>query len=360
MSARGPRWVLSFLFIALAFMMLHAVPPAEAEPLRIATFNTELSRKGPGLLLRDITRGSDPQVQAVVAVIASHHPDILALQGIDWDHDNLALKALQSQLAEAGADYRHVFARQPNAGRASVLDLDGDGRLGGAGDSQGFGNFTGRGGIAVLSRFPILSDEVLDLTPLLWRDMPGAQMPRHPDGRPFPSAEAQAIQRLSSTAHWALPIALPDGEQLTLLTFQAAPPLFDGPEQRNQLRNADEVRLWQRFLDGQLPAELGLPPKQRFVLAGGTNLDPTTGAGQRAVMAQLLADPRFQDVIPTSAQAESNTVEWRPGSRMRVDYVLPSTDLRVISSGVAWPQSDQDPAATASRHRLVWVDVAMD
>ena len=29
---------------------------AQADPLRIATFNTELQREGPGLLLRDILR----------------------------------------------------------------------------------------------------------------------------------------------------------------------------------------------------------------------------------------------------------------------------------------------------------------
>jgi len=40
--------------------------PAWAEPIRVATYNAELSRKGPGLLLRDILRGKDDQLAAVV------------------------------------------------------------------------------------------------------------------------------------------------------------------------------------------------------------------------------------------------------------------------------------------------------
>ncbi|MGB3244167.1 MAG: endonuclease/exonuclease/phosphatase family protein, partial [Sulfitobacter sp.] len=39
---------------------------AEQPTLRVATFNTELARKGPGLLLRDILKGDDPQITAVI------------------------------------------------------------------------------------------------------------------------------------------------------------------------------------------------------------------------------------------------------------------------------------------------------
>lgn len=360
MSAAAIRRALSLLPALLSLLILLTAAPCAAQTLRIATFNTELSRKGPGLLLRDIERGKDPQIAAVIALINAQQPDILALQGIDWDYDNLALKALQRRLSEAGSPYPYHFATQPNAGLATDLDLDGDGRLGGPSDSQGFGNFTGRAGMAILSKHPILTGEVIDLSPLLWRDLPGARLPQHPDGSAFPSPQAQMIQRLSSTAHWVVPIALPDGKRLTLLSFQASPPLFDGPERRNQLRNADEIRLWQVFLDGQLPAGLGRPPHRRFVLAGGANLDPETGAGQRDIIANLLADPRFQDPRPASTQAGTNTVEWNSARRMRVDYLLPSADLRVTASGVAWPDASASAATRASRHRLVWIDIALD
>ncbi|WP_375698950.1 endonuclease/exonuclease/phosphatase family protein [Pseudophaeobacter sp. TrK17] len=357
----------SLLFACLA-------PPlmAQAETLRIATFNTELSRKGPGLLLRDITRGEDAQITAVITVITQAQPDILVLQGLDWDHDNLALKALARQLAQEGATYPHLFAGQPNAGLATDLDLDGDGRLGGPGDSQGFGDYTGRGGMAVLSRYPLVVEELIDLSPLVWRDIPGAALPQHPDGSPFPSKPAQAIQRLSSTAHWVLPVELANGSRLTLLCFQAAPPVFDGIEDRNGLRNADEIRLWQvfldglldglldRLLDGQLPAEFARPPTKRFVIAGGANLDPDTGAGRRETIARLLQDPRLQEPRPLSPQGGAQTVDWGEGRRMRVDYLLPSQDWHVAASGVIWPDSATSAAAIASRHRLVWLDILLD
>ena len=49
---------------------------------------------------------------------------------------------------------------------------------------------------------------------------------------------------------------------------------------------------------------------------------------------------------------------------LRIDYVLPSSDLQVRGSGVFWPTMD-DPSFTwvgsfpfpVSDHRLVWVDL---
>nr|WP_254054881.1 endonuclease/exonuclease/phosphatase family protein [Pseudophaeobacter sp. EL27] len=346
--------------LSLLFVLYGSALWSQTETLRIATFNTELSRKGPGLLLRDIERGGDEQIAAVVAVIAETQPDILLLQGVDWDHNNLALKALERKLAQAGSPYPHLFASQPNAGLATDLDLDGDGRLGGPGDSQGYGDYTGRGGMAVLSRYPLRVEEMIDLTPLVWRDIPGATLPKHPDGSPFPSEQAQAIQRLSSTVHWVLPVALGKGQRLTLLCFQAAPPLFDGIEDRNGLRNADEIRLWQVFLDGQLATQNALPPTNGFVIAGGANLDPDKGDGHRESIAQLLKDPRMQDPRPKSPQAGTETVDWGEGRHMRVDYLLPSAELQVAGAAVVWPDSASSPAASASRHRLVWVDLILD
>lgn len=360
MNGKTARISLSLLshFCAALFSTLACALPSMGETLRIATFNTELSRKGPGLLLRDIERGEDAQILAVIAVIAQNQPDILALQGIDWDYDNLALKALERRLALAGAPYPHLFAKKPNSGVMTTLDLDGDSRLDGPGDSQGYGSYTGKGGLAVLSRLPFRRNEIADLTPLLWREIPGTTLPRHPDGSPFPSAQAQAVQRLSSTAHWALPVELPLGGTMTLLTFHATPPVFDGTEDRNGLRNADEIGLWQHYLSGHLP-QVALRPNRPFVIAGDANLDPSRGDGNRRAIQQLLQDSRLHDPRPRSTRGALNTVAWEKAGDMRVDYVLPSRDLTVIAAGVVWPETTQSPAAIASRHRLVWIDVAL-
>ena len=324
--------------------------PAQSEPLRIATYNVELQRDGPGLLLRDLARGKDPQIAAVLAVIAAADADILAIQNFDYDLTGEAL----TLLAKA-ADYPHSFALRPNTGMPTGLDMNGDGKLGGPADAQGYGRFSGQGGMAILSRYPIRTDNVQDLSYLLWKDIPDALLPVTADG-PFPSADALAVQRLSTTGHWIVPIDAPQG-RFDLLTFHASPPVFDGPEDRNGRRNHDEIRLWQQVLDGKI----GTAPTHRFVIAGDANLDPKDSDGIRSAIRNLLADARLQDVRPKGA-AGTDTVDWAdpvPGN-LRVDYVLPSTHWAVLDAGVMWPPAD-DPAAptvvAASRHRLVWVDL---
>ena len=201
-----------------------------------------------------------------------------------------------------------------------------------------------------------LESEARDFGALLWRDLPEAQLPEV-DGLPFPSVEAQAVQRLSSNGHWVVPVLHPDGP-VTLLLFAAGPPVFDGPEDQNGLRNADEIRLWSHLLDGKL----GPAPEPPFILMGGANLDPMKGEGRHAAIQGLLNDPRLQDPLSKTGP----TVDWReptPGD-LRVDYVLPSADLKVTDAGVFWPK----PGAPgyelllikdimASRHHMVWVDI---
>ena len=355
-------------------MAANAVPAA-ADTLRIATFNVELSRAGPGLLLRDILGGKDPQVDAVATIIARTSPDILLLTGFDYDRGLAALGAFADVLAHKDAAYAHIFALRPNTGMMTDFDLDGDGRLRGPGDAQGFGNFAGEGGMAILSRLPIDEPGLRDFSTYLWRDLPG-----NLTAEAGLTAEALANMRLSTTAHWDVPINLPDGQNLHLLAYYASPPVFDGPEDRNGRRNHDETAFWQRYLDGDLPPA---PPKQAFVIIGDANLDPVDGDGRRDGILALLADPRLQDPAPQSPGARiaassdggvnagqkgnpaRDTANWPadkgPGN-LRVDYVLPSVDLNVTASGVWWPDpatNDGELAITASRHRLVWVDLEL-
>src|SRR5690606_22838280 len=142
----------------------------------------------------------------------------------------------------------HRFAFRPNTGRATGLDLDGDGRLGGPGDAQGYGRFDGEGGMLILSRFPIESAAALDFSGFLWVDLPGGLSAEAALG-----PEAIGRQRLSTTGHWDVPVVMPDGARLRLLAFAATPPVFDGPEDRNGRRNHDETVFWLRYLEGRLP-----------------------------------------------------------------------------------------------------------
>jgi len=291
--------------------------------------------------LRDIRKGEDPQITAIVQVIDQISPDILLLTDIDFDLDGAALAAFSDVLQQP---YEHQFTARPNAGIPTGFDVDGNGRLGEARDAQGYGEFSGDGGLAVLSRFPV--GDVADLSAVLWRDLAGAQLP------PM-KPEHAAIQRLSSTSHWIVPIDLPIG-RLHLLAFAATPPVFDGPEDRNGLRNRDELRLWTEVLNGAF----GEVPDS-FVIAGNANLDPTAGDGLRDAMVDFLADRRLQDPLP-----DTPTARWpdRPElGALRVSYVLPSREWVVTDAGVVWHSSDpleRDGSMLAGPHGLVWVDIS--
>jgi len=326
-----------------------------------------LERDGPGLLLRDIERGQDAQIDALIQVIIQVDPDILVLQGVDYDLELRALSALRDRVSAAGSHYPHVFARRPNTGWQTGHDQDGDGRLGEPEDAHGFGHFAGMGGMAILSRFALDETRLQDFSTLLWRDLPGASLPQR-DGQPFPSAAAQAALRLASVAHWVVPVQRPDGP-LYLMAFHATAPVFDGPEDRNGLRNRDQLRFWPLYLDGAF----GPAPERRFVLVGSANQDPQDGEGLKEGIRELLSDPRLTGPRPMRAgpapdaaghrtDPRLDTVAWPtpdPG-HLRVSYILPSKDWQVVASGVHWPPDDTPAGATAaaaSRHRMVWVDL---
>ena len=332
-------------------MLLATALCAQAEAYRIATWNVELSRKGPGLLLRDLIRGEDEQILAVLDIIADARPDVLLLQGVDFDQTNEALKRLAN-----AAGFEHYFAFPPNSGRQAGLDVDADGRLGEPEDALGFGRFFGEGGMALLSRFPIQKEAARNYSDLLWKDLPDTMMPT--PGNIWPPQDVYDALPLSSVGHWQVPVSFPEGA-LTLLAFHATPPVFDGPEDRNGLRNHDQIVFWQKLMDGIV----GTAPDSGFVLLGDANQDPEDGDGRKSAILSLLADPRLQDTAPKGAEG-TDTVDWEAidVGKLRVDYVLPSSDLQVIGSGVFWPAAESEAAATAraaSRHYLVWVDLEM-
>ena len=147
------RTTISDLTRLLAPVLL-AASPACGETLRIATWNVGLDRSGPGLLVRDLAEGTDPQAAAVVRVLVALDADVILLTSVDYDRGGVALRLLADRLAAAGMDYPHRFAVRPNTGMQTGFDIDGNGRPGDARDAQGFGLFSGNAGMAVLSRLP--------------------------------------------------------------------------------------------------------------------------------------------------------------------------------------------------------------
>lgn len=266
--------------------------------------------------------------------ILASAPDVLLLTDLDYDAGGAALGTLQGALRAGGLDLPFRFARRPNTGLGTGLDLDGDGYLGGPRDAQGFGWFAGQGGMALLARWPVTLVE--DLSSTLWKDAPDSAIA--PDDPGF------AVQRLSSVAHWRLEVAVPD-RPLTLLTLAATPPVFDGPEDRNGRRNLNEVLLWTQVLDGRH----GDVPEGPVILLGNFNVDPERGDGRHEAARAVLSHPRLQDPQPGV-----DTVTWDATGPMRVSYVLPDKALTVTGAGVTPPSPD--PAM--GPHGLVWIDIA--
>ena len=338
-------------------MALLLALPLQAETLRIATYNPELTRAGPGLLLQAIRDRDDPQVAAVVAVLARLDADVLLLTGFDYDYAGAALQSLADDLAAAGVKYPYHMALRPNTGVQTGLDIDGDGRTGKARDAQGFGRFAGAAGMALLSRYPLGAPR--DFSGILWRDLPGADLP------PDMTEAAQAVQLLSTSGHYDVPVTYADGHVLHLLVWYATPPVFDGPEDRNGRRNHDEAAFWLHLLAGDLPWS---PPDTPFVVMGQSNLDPADGDGRHEAITALLTHPALQDLHPRGADGHVDTGHTGDPAQdtafyakgvggLRVDVLLPSAGIRVTGAGLLAPALRDAFTATlnaASRHRPVW------
>ena len=360
--------------------------------MRVATYNVSLGRRGPGVLLKGIMSEKDTQVLAVIEIIQKIRPDILLLNEFDVDFANLALIAFVNAVnSGAGAIvYPFYYATIGNEGVPTGLDLDGDGKDGEWADAFGFGRFPGSEGMALLSKFPIDEDAVRRFSDLRWRDLPDALLPVSANGAAFFSKTVRSEFRMSSKSHWDVPIKLPNGKQLSILVSHPSPPVFDGPENLNGLRNDAEIGFWVSYLDGwKFTDDEGLEAASNltdFVLLGDLNNDPDDGEGLKSGIYELLTHERINDPLQQSKGAvlaamryggandtqignpALDTVEWDADiGNMRVDYALPSASLTVIDSGVFWPLPSssngyliQDGRNGASNHRLVWVDISID
>lgn len=231
--------------------------------------------------------------------------------------------------------------------------------------------------MAILSRFPMDRESLRTFQTFRWSRLPDALRPIDPNsGDAYYSDRVWNALRLSSKNHVDIPIWLSGDtdskKQLHVLASHPTPPVFDGAEDRNGCRNHDEIRFWNDYLansdndyltDDQGRAG-GIRSVSRagddafFVIMGDLNSDPNRGDSIRSAISGLLVHPRVQDVQPKSEREGTSTALF--GSRkVRVDYVLPSTNLMATDSGVVWPASDTflGRSLSATDHRMVWVDV---
>ncbi|MGP1374982.1 MAG: phytase [Almyronema sp.] len=386
---------------------------AGAETIRFATFNASLNRGSEGALITDLSTPDNAQAQAVAEIIQRSNPDVLLLNEFDYDSNGTAIELFKqnylgvSQNGVAPVEYPYVYLAPSNTGIASGFDFNNNGQVvttpGAAGygdDAFGFGAFPGQFAMVLLSKYPIVEEDVRTFQTFLWKDMPGALLPDDPT-TPAPNdfysaAELDAF-RLSSKSHWDVPISV-DGEVIHVLASHPTPPVFDGPEDRNGRRNADEIRFWADYITpgegGYIYDDQGhtggLAPGSRFVIMGDQNADPFDGDSLPGAIQQLLNNPAINTTQSpdslggpdaASRQGQNNATQLSdplydtadfaeaafggPGN-LRVDYVLPSQNLDLKDAAVFWPTSADpqfglvgDFPFPSSDHRLVYADVAI-
>jgi hypothetical protein len=387
--------------VALFFAAAGVLPAAAADSahptIRIATFNASLNRSTPGSLDRDLSTPNDAQARAVAEIIQRVRPDILLLQEFDYDANGTSLLKFEANYLERGQNgakpiqFTYHFFTESNTGIPSGFDLDNDGRVAGGADALGFGEFPGQYAMMLLSRFPIDEARARTFRKFLWRDMPEAKLPDDP-ATPAPAdwysdVELAALP-LSSKSHWDVPIRI-GKRTLHVFASHPTPPAFDGPEDRNGLRNHDEVRFWNDYIAEQkyFRDDAGKRGGFRggpFIVMGDLNSDPVDGASIKDAIRSLLDNPRVNVLLtpssPGGAEAaaqggmnasqtgdpRSDTADFNDRSvgNLRVDYLLPSKDVTVCAAGVYWPGQKEPLArlvwgepAPSSDHRLVWIDV---
>jgi len=283
---------------------------------------------------------------AIVQTITAYTPDILILQGIDYDHQNVAARAFSQLLNQNGHPLPYVLMPPTNTGVPTGLDMDGDRKFGTPRDAQGYGRFFGHGSVAILSKFPIQIEQVQSFHDVLWS---AVTLPENlTELIPTDSLD---VQRLASTVMAAVPVQVAD-RTLWVLTHHATPPVFDGPEDRNGHRNAAENLFWLGALSGQHAAQIG----SNFIIAGQLNADPQLGQGRKADLIRLITDSRLQNPFADWPATDRHTVTYQTAGPLRVSELLPSANLRVTGLGM----SDDPPISDKikhTRHRLLWIDV---
>ncbi len=368
--------------------------------VRFATFNASLNRSAEGDLVRDLSTRDNTQARVIAEIIQRTNPDVLLINEFDHVAGGTAARLFRDNYLRVGqrgarpVDYPYFYVAPVNTGVPSGFDLNNNGVVGGGDDAFGFGLFPGQYGMVVYSKYPIDTRNVRTFQKFLWRDMPGAVLPDDP-ATPAPadwySPAELDVFRLSSKSHWDVPIRI-GRRTVHLLAAHPTPPTFDGPEDRNGTRNHDEIRFWSDYVTGGRAASYiyddagrrgGLARGERFVIAGDYNADPHDGDSLDGAINQLLGNRRVNaGEIPTSrgaaeasgwqggvnashvGPAQRDTADFsEPPGNLRVDYVLPSKNLRPVDAGVFWPVK-ADPLSRltggypfpSSDHRLVWLD----
>lgn len=406
-TARGLAFIVVGVLIGSGQLGCAPAKPDRGEAVRVMTYNIEDIRTS------DLKRTDHPRLQRAAGRIQALAPDVVLVNEMAYDQPGApgyeegepegrnARRFVENYLSRPQADSLAGQPYQPvmlpvNTGLASGYDLNNDGRVvreipsvppspadgsvapqtddGRAygNDAWGFGTFPGQYGMAlfVQSDLEILRDSIRTFRLFPWAEMPGPAEPvDSTTGDPWYSPEEWEAFRLSSKSHWDVPVRLPDGTVIHVLASHPTPPAFDGPAQRNGRRNHDEIRLWVDYLRDAPYVEDdsgragGLHEGAPFVVVGDLNADPDDESvfhdAVRALVTQDRVHPNATPTASSAGQAAFPNLDPDATARWgkRVDYVLPSANLTVDTSGVWRPVSPDTTALSVSDHFPVWMDL---
>lgn len=358
------------------------------EKVRIAQFN-----------LREMTTyklmtQTDVQANAAAEIIARFSPDILSINELQFDIQGIPSasspgapsntswggfnvpgaenpKRLGDRVhAAGGPSYENLFQSVGNSGfywQGSTLGLDWY-------ILRGWGEFPGRFNTAILSRFPILVDQVRVIADFAWEDLPDNKIAlmKTETGIDVPPGFPLFEKALN-----IVPVQLGD-VVLHLVLLHPVAPAFDPI---NTYRNYDELHALRLFLDGQLPGVEPLPADAKFVIIGDLNADPEEGDSIGGAIQQILSHPDVTNVFPAGSGTKGKGGKYNsylsgcgrddgstvtdPGAKyqMQLDYVLPSKNLgEPLDSLLFWPNHTTDPEdfelrCQASDHSFLYVDL---
>lgn len=357
--------------------------------LRVATFDANLSRSVEGELFEELSAPGTDDAAEVAKAIQQVRPDVLVLTGIDVDAGDETAEAFNTNYLAVGTEgndgmtYPYSYTAPSNAGVESGADLDRNGTIGGPRDALGYGEFPDQSSMIIYSKYPIEIDKIRDFTSLSWSKMPDNSIPE----------EVTDLERnmlpLASVSHWDVPIEV-EGESIHILASSAADASVGASAKE---RNKDQVRFWEDYLDQDteyITDHRGnrgpIEEDARFIIAGSLKADPNgNGPVEPTAISSLLdseaiTDPQpartlasssvDQGMLPTESDARYHTAP-DPSSNSnsyRADYVLPSSDMSVLNSGILETNAENRDnyrgffgmRSNNSANHLVWIDAAIE